>query len=253
VRGFSLVELSIVLVILGLLTGGILGGQSLIRAAELRSLTSDMQRYSAAVNSFRDKYFGLPGDITNATQFWGAAHATPADCKTTYSTNTTCNGDGNGRINYHLAHSYEPFRFWQQLALAGLIEGTYGGVGANSITDYAKPGVSVPTSKLSNVGFFAIHEDSVLGGTYHYDGSYGNYFRIGSDDGAGWLNTPSIKPEELWNIDKKMDDGRPAFGKILSWKSTYSANCTTTDVSSTAEYALTQTGKNCNIIYIPGF
>lgn len=71
-RGFSLVELSIVLVILGLLTGGILAGQSLIRAAELRSYITDVQRYPAAVNAFKDKYFAYPGDMANATKFWGA-------------------------------------------------------------------------------------------------------------------------------------------------------------------------------------
>ena len=78
--GFSLVELSIVLVILGLLTGGILAGQSLIRAAELRSVATESQRYMAALNSFRDKYFALPGDMANATAFWGAQNATPATC-----------------------------------------------------------------------------------------------------------------------------------------------------------------------------
>lgn len=56
-RGFSLVELSIVLVILGLLTGGILAGQSLIRAAELRAVSTEYSRYATAVQSFRDKYF----------------------------------------------------------------------------------------------------------------------------------------------------------------------------------------------------
>ena len=70
-RGFSLVELSIVLVILGLLTGGILAGQSLIRASELRAVSTEFQRYVAAVNTFRDKYFMLPGDMSNATAFWG--------------------------------------------------------------------------------------------------------------------------------------------------------------------------------------
>ncbi|PZU43073.1 MAG: prepilin-type cleavage/methylation domain-containing protein, partial [Sphingomonas sp.] len=65
-HGFSLVELSIVLVILGLLTGGILGGQSLIRAAEIRSIGVDFNRFSTATYTFRDKYMGLPGDITNA-------------------------------------------------------------------------------------------------------------------------------------------------------------------------------------------
>ena len=68
---FSLVELSIVLVILGLLTGGILTGQNLIRAAELRSVVTEFQTYQTAVMTFRDKYFALPGDMTNATDFWG--------------------------------------------------------------------------------------------------------------------------------------------------------------------------------------
>jgi prepilin-type N-terminal cleavage/methylation domain-containing protein len=68
-RGFSLVELSIVLVILGLLTGGILAGQSLIRAAELRSITTQFNQYVSATQSFRDKYMALPGDMPNATRF----------------------------------------------------------------------------------------------------------------------------------------------------------------------------------------
>lgn len=59
--GFSLVELSIVLVILGLLTGGILGGQSLIKAAELRAVTTELDAFQTATNTFRQKYFALPG------------------------------------------------------------------------------------------------------------------------------------------------------------------------------------------------
>ena len=71
-QGFSLVELSIVLVILGLLTGGILTGQSLIRAAELRSVTTEFQKYQTAMMTFRDRYMALPGDMRNATAFLGS-------------------------------------------------------------------------------------------------------------------------------------------------------------------------------------
>lgn len=118
-RGFSLVELSIVLVILGLLTGGILTGQSLIRASELRSITTEYNRYIAAAQTFRDKYFALPGDMANATAFWGAAHATPATCKTTASSSAlTCNGNADGFIQGVVATSNESFRFWQHLANA---------------------------------------------------------------------------------------------------------------------------------------
>jgi len=70
---FSLVELSIVLVILGLLTGGVLTGQNLIRAAELRAVTTEFNAYQTAANTFKDKYFAIPGDMTNATDFWGSA------------------------------------------------------------------------------------------------------------------------------------------------------------------------------------
>lgn len=68
---FSLVELSIVLVILGLLVGGVVAGQSLIRAAELRSVSTDYQRFLTATLTFRDKYFALPGDFTMASRVWG--------------------------------------------------------------------------------------------------------------------------------------------------------------------------------------
>ena len=75
---FSLVELAIVLVILGLLTGGILSGQALIAAAEVRKAATQFTRYQAAVWTFRDKYFAMPGDMTNADKFWTAAGVGPS-------------------------------------------------------------------------------------------------------------------------------------------------------------------------------
>ena len=158
-RGFSLVELSIVLVILGLLVGGVLSGQSLIRAAELRSVTADYSRYVAAISSFRDKYFALPGDMANAGSFWGVD--TTANCDWASSTagtgTTTCNGDGDGRIivNY-TSPSNEPFRSWQHLASAGLVEGSYNGLCSPcwpGSAGGAVPGQNVPKSRISNAGW----------------------------------------------------------------------------------------------------
>jgi prepilin-type N-terminal cleavage/methylation domain-containing protein len=150
-HAFSLVELSIVLVILGLLTGGILGGQSLIRAAELRAVSTEFQRYVTASHTFRDKYFGLPGDITNATLIWGAAHGTPATCRTTASTGAaTCDGNGDGNINtIDSGTTYsERHRYWQQLSAAGLIEGSYTGVGGSVGVAQVVPGTNAPRSIL---------------------------------------------------------------------------------------------------------
>ncbi len=153
-HGFSLVELSIVLVILGLLVGGVLTGQSLIRAAELRSVTTEFTKYQAAVNTFRDKYFQLPGDMNNATSFWGAAHATPATCLTTVGIGTqTCNGDGGGNFlgaSTAANSRVESFMFWQHLANSGLIEGSYNGMAGSASALHAMGGVNVPRAKLSS-------------------------------------------------------------------------------------------------------
>jgi len=155
-HAFSLVELSIVLVILGLLTGGILGGQSLIRAAEMRSISTEHARWVAAAQTFRDKYFALPGDMSNATKFWGTADA--ASCSLTSTGDArTCDGNGNGVLNYSFSGNtaHEHFRFWQQLANAGLIEGNYSGTrnylstdgGENQQWDNYQRAVNVPGSK----------------------------------------------------------------------------------------------------------
>ena len=77
-QGFSLVELSIVLVILGLLTGGILAGQNLIRASELRSVSTQINQLNTAFMTFRDTYFALPGDMRNAQDFWGGTKCIPS-------------------------------------------------------------------------------------------------------------------------------------------------------------------------------
>lgn len=152
---FSLVELSIVLVILGLLTGGILGGQSLIRAAELRAVSTEYSRYATAMSSFRDKYFAVPGDMSNATQFWGTAAACPGTNATPSTTQATCDGNSSGGVDILTPASNEVFRFWQHLANAGLVEGSYSGVSNNATAATADARLSwnVPPSKLSNGGW----------------------------------------------------------------------------------------------------
>ena len=64
--GFTLVELAIVLVIIGLIIGGVLVGQDLIKAAEIRSSTTQIEKYNTAATAFRTKYDGFPGDLASA-------------------------------------------------------------------------------------------------------------------------------------------------------------------------------------------
>lgn len=247
-RGFSLVELSIVLVILGLLTGGILAGQSLIRASELRAVTTEWNRYVTAIHGFRDKYFALPGDMTNATSFWGAAHATPATCLTTVGTGTqTCNGDGDGEIDAASAASRygERFTSWQHLANAGLIEGSYTGIAGSGHNAHAT-NTNSPVSKLS-AGLWFLAYDITSSAALYPVALPRNNFRLGVAVANSWPYTGIMKPEEMWNIDTKVDDGRPATGTVTSLMSSYRGNCASSDLVD-ATYVLTHTGNTCIIL-----
>jgi len=220
-RGFSLVELSIVLVILGLLTGGILAGQSLIRASEIRSVSTEFQRYTAAAHTFRDKYMGLPGDLNNATAFWGAAHATPATCLTTVGTGTqTCNGNADGLVNQPAnASEYgESYAFWQHLANAGLIEGTYTGRAGTGSTGHVVIDSNAPRAKLGNNATWYV-STVIGGGSYAFAMPTGNKLMFGGQTSANWNYNPVLTIEEAWNIDTKMDDGQATQGSVwaIGW------------------------------------
>jgi prepilin-type N-terminal cleavage/methylation domain-containing protein len=273
---FSLVELSIVLVILGLLVGGVLSGKSLIRAAELRTVTSDFVRYKTAMLTFRDKYFALPGDMNNAVKFWGAqAGATTdgvdntcADLLVPSTGTATCNGDGSGfiadtkdylgpptvgRLQY-----YETYRAWQQLANAGLIEGRYTGninnTALNRYTLHQQPGVNAPAAKIQSGAGWRIWSllQKYDAWAEWFETPAGNYITVGASGTAtGTLyqgDGPLFKPEEAWNIDTKIDDGKSGKGFIRSFPGTgtVNPNCTV-DGSADTNYTLTNSSIACTL------
>ena len=79
--GFTLVEIAIVLVIIGLLLGGVLKGQELVESSKMKTMAKDLNGFSAMINSYQERYRGLPGDDATAaatyTDRWGAAAVTP--------------------------------------------------------------------------------------------------------------------------------------------------------------------------------
>src|SRR5207247_5841261 len=82
--GFTLVEIAIVLVIIGLLLGGILKGQEMITQAKIKNVINDFNGITVAITSYQDRYRALPGDDKNATTRW--------------TTQAPASGDGNGVI-----------------------------------------------------------------------------------------------------------------------------------------------------------
>lgn len=254
-RAFSLVELSIVLVILGLLTGGILTGQSLIRAAELRSVTTQLANYRTAIYSFKDRYTALPGDMQNATKFWGTdPDGCPQHSNWQTKKSATCDGNGDGMLLS--SQGQEIFRAWQHLANAGLVEGSYSGVTGPSNTAScpswdAVAGYNVPELKLRTVGISLLYVDT---SAWLFPGTVGNVLLTGKDTGNCETSGAYLTPSEAWNIDTKLDDGSPAYGHIRTRPSGTCGGCapncnTATDNSqaATAAYLLSYTGQSCHL------
>jgi len=162
--GFTLLEMSIVLALIGLLIAAIVVGNSMVRAAQLQTMLAEYDSYVKAIKQFQDKYLALPGDMLGTagyqpTDMWGTD---PVGCPdSTYSATpytTTCNGDGNGTIgnsdaNGTLSVSTEWWRAWQHLANAGLIPGQFTGVQGSGGAQEAKIGVNVPASAVKGGGW----------------------------------------------------------------------------------------------------
>ncbi len=267
-KGFSLVELSIVLVVIGLLIGGVLAGQAVIRAAQLRAVGNDLNSYVVSAYQFRDKYSAFPGDVVNATLYWGAddgGDGIGTDCRDdTDDGLETCNGNGDGVFNSWGAYSYEQSRFWQHLSNEGLIEGRYNG----RHYGHAVIGQNAPRSRLQNVtarlgsGPTDIDADGGPGlnnSINYYDYfNYGNFVFYGRKPQSTWNpHAPFATATEAWNIDTKFDDGKPGTGNWLSYKAggtaswlAGSGNCANSSNYQTAEYNLTYSPNGCAFIVL---
>jgi prepilin-type N-terminal cleavage/methylation domain-containing protein len=209
-RGFTLIELSIVLVIIGLIVGGVLVGQDLIRAAEIRATVGQYEKYNAAINTFRTKYNGMPGDIV-------VANATAFGLYDDGMTGAAGLGDGNGLVQdnggANLEGSGEALVFWRHLTDANLIDGNYGGgatLGAGGVPAGADTqSVLMPGAKMGRGNYFAVAATSGL-----------NYYLLSGITAittAGvYTFATSMTPIESYNIDVKLDDGAPNTGVVIA-------------------------------------
>lgn len=230
--GFTLVELSIVLVIIGLIIGGVLVGSTLIESATKNKLISELNSYKVAYNTYRLKYDVIPGDHVNATDYW--------------STQTE-NGDGDGNIFDH-SDGDEDMQAMQHLALAGFIKHGY-------FSSYWPQvvGDNVPQGPFPQQGY---RFESVPWNT----GSLGEtlYGRTGNGLAAGTAATGDIWGEFLTtaqaqSIDTKMDDGKPATGNVVSnnWGSPTDCITGSSDYNDPGQnqYNFSNTAIACNIVY----
>lgn len=227
-HAFTLIETIVALAVIALLVGSVVVGQRVLRQSQLQAVLSDYAKYSSAVNQFRQQYNGFPGDLLDAQDFWGS--------NATYCTSSnnltpgTCNGNGNGQIS----GTTEPYRAWEQLVDAKYIEGSYSGVGTSdgSGNILATPGTNVPRARLANSGWSFGYKPTTSSDNQRYDQGLDNFLAFGAATTAtsatnatdGYVTIgPVLTPEEAMQLDKKIDDGLPTTGRVVSLRPSWTA------------------------------
>lgn len=210
-KGFTLIEMSIVLVIIGLIIGGILKGQEIIESARQKNVITQVDALRAAINTFNDRYSGIPGDYNRAT---------------TRIANLPglTNGGGNGVIGTDhatltaLNGSTEPWtgdsetqNFWCHLSAAQLIGES--STTCNTAITFFGDGSSLPSTAAPGSGMTAV---------------YGLYEVGTGDRRATWVRVHravaaiaavangAFSGKQMYEMDTKTDDGRPTTGTLRS-------------------------------------
>lgn len=242
---FSLIELSIVLIIIGLLIAGITGGASLIRSSELRAAMGEARGYSVAVNAFFTQFNAYPGDFN-----------TPVGSVTspTFSSGQLVVGNGNSRIEFCGAGcasgdyvGSENAIAWQHLKFAGAID--VAPTFVSGVTANQTYGTHFPASKIKSAGWVFDYNTAnnqnvvVLTGAMTAAASAaGNSVVNGSA-----ISTAALTPTDALSIDIKIDDGIANAGKVRAVSTTLNSANIFKCINSTpaSGYNITEQTKVC--------
>lgn len=190
--GFTLIEIAIVLVIIGLLLGGILKGQELINSARVKNLATDFRNIPMFIYGYQDKFKALPGDDSAAAAHVGTTSITPAS------------GDGNGIIGgswFSRNPADESVLFWQHVRLAGLAPGAT--TMPNPVTDDYMP-------RNAAGGTIGIQSGTTVAASAPIVGT------DGALAGAYIICSTGILGKFVKQLDIQLDDGNTATGSMMA-------------------------------------
>lgn len=191
-NGFTMIEMSIVLILIGVIVASVLSAGVIQDNAEQKRLISELSFYDNAIKSFYNQFNGWPGDIRRADEVWGA------NCGgDSAASGGGCNGDGDRLIEWSAA---EGVKGWQHLELAELIEpNNYSGTMTSGT---ATIGTNIPASRLDNIGYSL------------YNAGTSNFLSVGGPVSSNRNTGPFMAPVAAESIDVKLDDGAPTTGTV---------------------------------------
>ena len=212
---FTLIELSVVLMVVSILFVTIFAGSTMIRKSKLKRIITEITDLRISVGNFRGAYLNsIPGDFSRGYQFWGS------QCGTDASAPTGCNGNESTYIGYasYEGSVSESYRFWQHLYLA-------------EMSDFAATGVKASSAPYSNSDNMQ-KSQSFTGtlywpqGPFFWDKTHFHSSAIGNNNifilgGTTTLLEPpvgaGISPYIAYHIDDKIDDGKPRTGRLKAY------------------------------------
>ena len=224
--GFTLIEIAIVLVIIGLLLGGVLKGQELINTARVRALNNNVDGITAAWFSFQDRYRGFPGDYRE-----GSLNLP----------NVTADGDGDGLVNT----DNERALVWVHLQAAGYITGSYTDNAATvADNDYRCNLANCPDNGFGsgmNLSYGSLLQSEAA--------------KANPIDAHELITGVGIPVEVLAELDRKVDDGDAGSGAMQLGASGGSADWTDPDIDACQNiadenlYGLQSPSSNCAAVF----
>lgn len=273
-KAFTLIEVAIVLIVIGLVVGGILQGAELLKQARIGASVSQLDGYNTALNAFRLKYNNqIPGDTSNAVA-WGMNRDKDGNTNTCYA-GSNRNGNNNKILEDGWNGSYvmlagEIPNYWVHLSNLGFIKEelfrpadiTTSCWGDNTLTPYTH----FPLSEGVGERIMMLSSGSKL----HYVlGSLGRHSTRGTIIGGNSTdrrisNNDLLTTEEAYSLDVKMDDGKPLTGGVTviigyirnSTEERNSGDFLLDNVDSAAncisggEYNLTRDGQLCTLAVV---
>jgi len=214
--GFTLIEIAIVLVIIGLLLGGVLKGQELINTARVRALNNSVDGITAAWFSFQDRYRAFPGDYLDAKSKVNLPGA-------------LAGGNGNGLVDT----PEERGRVWTHLEAAGYITGGYSGDVVGNTNQYDCAATICPDNGFGT-GMSIFHGANLLSGG-------------GGVNAHELITGQGIPVEVIAELDRKIDDDAPATGVMQLGGAGFTACVTGTAPQQV--YNLQNPSDNCAAVF----